>query len=224
MATAAATTATAERLAFWLYPSTYTAPERLLALEPGLEPALAGRLLAAPRLAARLSRRILRRAGLATGPLPAEDPAFAFARLPAAELGRIARACGALLHHPAIRAAVMREDRQRLRAFLGVDTHELALKRAPFLRLPTRPTPTAGSLEAAIERDGLACLRARFSGGVAPPGLVGRLGLKFAPDAGFDARGDLDPAGEAGLTGEAGRGVLARVLREGDPAWRAFSS
>jgi hypothetical protein len=151
--------------------------------------------------------------------LPAEGAAFALARLPAAELVRVARACGALLHHAAVRAVVMREERQRLRAHLGADTHEMALKRAPFLRLPTRPTPPAGGLLAAVERDGLACLRARFAGeGI--PGLAGRVALKFAPDAGFDPPGD---PGEP-LAGEAGRRLLARVLLEGDPAWRAYSS
>lgn len=213
----AADATTAERLAFWLRPTAYIAPARLLVLEPGLPPALAEGLLAAPRLAARLSRRILARAQLATDPLPSESPAFAMARLPAAELTRIARACGALLHHLAIRAVVLREDRQRLRAFLGADAHELALRRAAFLRLPVLPVPDRERLEGAVERDGLACLRARFSGDDAPPGLTGRLALKFAPDAGFDAP-------EPALAGEAGRRVLARVLLEGDAAWRAYSS
>jgi hypothetical protein len=210
--------ATAERLAFWLQPSSYIAPARLVALEPGLPPALAERLLGAPRLAARLSLRILDRAGLARGPLPDETPAFALARLPAAELARVARACGALLHHASIRAVVLREDRQRLRAFLGADAHELALRRAAFLRLPARLAPGRDGLEAAIERDGLACLRARYPEGEgAAPGLAGRLALKFASGSGFDAP---DPE----LAGDAGRRVLARVLLEGDGAWRAYSS
>ena len=222
----AAGVAAAERLAFWLLPSAYIAPARFLALEPGLPPALAPRLLGAPRLAARLSRRILDRAGLAPGGLPDDGPAFALARLPTAELARIVRACGALLHHVAIRSVVLREDRQRLRAFLGPDAHELALRRAAFLRLPARATPAAGddSLERVVERDGLACLRARFTGSTAPPGLAGRLALKFAPDAGFDAPAAGFDTSDQELAGDAGRRVLARVLQEGDAAWRAYSS
>ncbi len=203
-----------ERLAFWLYPSAYTLPARLAALEPGLDPALAARLLASPRLAFRLSRRIIRHQGLPAGLPPEESPGFALARQPASELMRLARACGALLHHAAIRSVVLKNERQALRGFLGVDAHELALKRASFLRLPPPPA-MGGSLQAAIERDGLACLAGRFA--AEPKGLGGRVMLKLEPGSGFDR-----PVGE--LAGEAGRRVLGRICMEGDRAWRAFSS
>lgn len=203
-----------ERLAFWLYPSTYTLPSRLVALEPGLDPDLAARLLASPRLAFRLSRWIARRLGLPLGAPPEESPAFLLARQPAAELTRVARACGALLHHATVRGVVLKNERLALRAFLGVDSHEMALKRAQFLRLPP-PGPVDGSLGAAIDRDGLACLFARLEG--EPEGLAGRVRLKLEPGSGFDRA-----AGE--LAGDAGRRVFARVCMEGDRAWRAFSS
>lgn len=204
----------AERLAFWLLPAAYTTPARLLALEPQLTPELAARLLAEPRLRHRLSRRILWQAGLPLGPPPAESPAFALARLPAAELLRLARACGALLHHPAIRAAVLREERQRLKDFLGADIYALAVKRAPFLRLPTR-TAEPEALPAAIERDGLACVAARLGQG--PPGLLGRVRLKLDPESGLEVP-------EPELAGDLGRRVIERILREGEPAWQALSS
>jgi hypothetical protein len=203
-----------ERLAFWLYPSTYTLPARLAALEPGLEPGLAERLLASPRLAFRLSRRIIVRLGLAAGPPPEDSPGFVLARQPAAELIRLARTCGALLHHTAVRGVVLKNERLALRGFLGVDAHELALTRAPFLRLPP-PPPVDGPLEAAIERDGLACLAARLA--TEPKGLAVRVMLKLEPGGGFDRPG-------AGLAGDAGRRIFNRICMEGSSAWRAFSS
>jgi hypothetical protein len=204
-----------ERVAFWLYPAAYILPARLAALAPGLDRDLAARLLGTRRLAFRLSRWISARAELPGGAPPEESPGFALARQPAAELLRLARACGALLHHGAVRSVVLKQERQELRAFLGPDTHELALKRAPFLRLPPPPPVGADGLRAAVERDGLACLRARFA--VEPPGLGGRVALKLEPGAGYDTPVEA-------LAGEAGRRVLARVCAEGDAAWRAFSS
>ncbi len=165
-------------------------------------------------LAFRLSRWIIARQDLEGGSPPEESPGFALARLPAAELMRLARACGALLHHAAIRSVILKNERQALRSFLGVDVHEMALKRAPFLRLPTPPPPD-GSLETAIERDGLACLAARLAG--EPRGLAGRVMLKLEPGHGFER-----PAGE--LAGEAGRRIFGRICMEGDRTWRAFSS
>ncbi|HET6468610.1 MAG TPA: SctK family type III secretion system sorting platform protein [Geminicoccaceae bacterium] len=194
-------------------PLAYADPTRVAALASELPPSVWQRLRATPRVAGRLSRLLLEQHGLAgeawwdfTAPLRR------LALLDGAELLRLARYAGALLHTEAIRRVIGREVLLLLRRQLGEEGYAFALKRAPFIAVaPARPAPT--DLPAAIDRDGQSCLAAWL--GAEPRAVAERVRLKFPPAGALDAP-------EPALAGEAGKKVLAKVLREGDPAWRAY--
>lgn len=202
-----------EVLRFNLEPACYADPDRLAVLWPdGLSGAHWGRLLGAPRLAGRLSRHLLDRLGLGQDACwDFAPPRRRLALLPAAEITRIARFAGCFLAARAIAKVIARDAVAELRRQLGDDAYVFAVKRASFMAPPESGGP--GLDAAAIERDGFACLGHWLAG--EPPALALRLRLKLPPPG----IPEMPPA----LPGPAlAAQALDKVLKEGDPAWRAY--
>jgi hypothetical protein len=194
-------------------PLAYADPSRLHELDRSLPAAVWQRLALTPRLAGRLSRLLLERHQLASEPWwDFAAPLRRLALLDHDGLFRLARHVGALLYARAIPRVISRDLLVALRRQLGEDGYAFAVKRAPFLGAAIeRPAPT--DLAAAIDRDGLSCLAAWLAG--EPRAIAERVRLKFPPATALDRP-------ERALAGEAGQRVLMKVLREGDPAWRAY--
>lgn len=202
-----------QALSFNRRPAAYIDPARLAADEPSLPVETWRRLLATPRLSSRLSQRILVRYGLVGRELWDFEPrGRRLALLDVTTLRQIAVRAGALLHAKAIRHVVLRDRVLAVRALLGEDGHNFALKRAPFLSLPAR-LPDPQDPAAVIERDGLSCLAAWLAR--EPEALAQRVRLRFPPGTALDKP-------TSGLEGEAGRKTLMLTLREGEAAWRDY--
>jgi hypothetical protein len=201
-------------LRFNLQPASYADPAQLAALWPdGLAAGQWPRLLAAPRLSSRLSRHLIERLGAAGEPCWDFTPARRrLALLPATEIARLARFAGCFLNARAIAKVIARSAVQELRQRLGDDAYVFAVKRAAFLAPPERadaPPPEAGR----IECDGFACFAHWLAG--EPAAVAARLRLKLPPPG----IPELPPATPDAVQAEQ---VLDKVLKEGDPAWRAY--
>jgi len=200
-------------LIFNRLPARWAHPGRLVALAPALDEGAASRLLAVPRLHERLSERLLVAASLQTEECWDFPPRRRLALLPPAELRRIARHAGAALHSRSVRNVIVRQARERLIERIGADAYAFAVKRAPFLTMPTERPQRADATEA-IETDGLACLGAWLA--TEPLAVSGRVALGFPPGLALERH-------EQSIETETGRRMLDLVLKHGDPAWRAYS-
>jgi hypothetical protein len=201
-------------LHFNLQPAAYADPERLAALWPGeLDAAQWRRLLEARRLKCRLSEHLIERFGLATDSCwDFAPPRRRLALLSAAELTRIARFAGCFLNARAITKVITRSAVQELRRQIGDDAYIFAVKRATFLAPPEiadAPPPAPG----VVEQEGFACLSHWLVG--EPFAVAARVRLKL-PLPGIPEL--PPPVPDVALAAQ----VLDKVLKEGDPAWRAY--
>jgi hypothetical protein len=167
-------------------------------ISPGLPPETAHRLLSSPRLAARASSWLADRLGRGDlAALPPEDLALAIAT--AETLDAVALCAGAVWHAPRVRALVLAADLAMLRARLGDEVRDAALRHgalAPAITPPMAADGTAGNADVLAEdiaRDGASCMAAWID--ALPEWVAARVRLKWqsdteppaAPDACADA-------------------------------------
>jgi len=191
------------------------------------------------------SRTGVRRLSLHLGwVLNGENPPFCFAEfedhrlraalMPRELLEKVVSHLGLALNHRRVARQIGRAQVQALRAALGAEGYEFALRRAPFLlgaeewaRLPVPPDSppyqggdTGGVPTAAEVREcGLRGLAACVLG--APPGLTARLLLKLPPGA----EAFFPPGGAFEQARDAVWKLMRRViLQESANEWAAFLS
>jgi len=162
-------------------------------ISPGLRPETACRLLSSPRLAARASSWLADRLGWGDpAAVPPEDLALAVAS--AETLEAVALCAGAVWHAPRVRALVLAADLAMLRARLGDEVREAALRHgvlAPEMARPMAADGSAGNADILaddIARDGASCITTWID--ALPEWVAARVRLKWQSDAGPPARAD----------------------------------
>ena len=198
-------------LEFLLLPSRYLHPdwaERLVGAALWREAA------ARRRGELAISRHILARIGVDPEDRIAFDgKAARLALLDGAALAALSRRAGLSLAAPAISRLVDRASVRALKAAIGAEPYEAAVREAR-LRPAVAPT-AAASAEALVAEAGTLgwrCLAAALSG--EPAGLLRRLRLKLDP------RIELEAA--PGLEREASLRLLCRLAGEVAPPWRSL--
>ena len=162
-------------------------------ISPGLSPETAHRLLSSSRLAARASSWLADRLGRGDlAALPPEDLALAVAT--ADTLDAVALCAGAVWHAPRVRALVLAADLAMLRARLGDEVRDAALRHgalAPEMARPMAADGSAGNADVLaddIARDGAGCMAAWID--ALPEWAAARVRLKWQSDSDPPARED----------------------------------
>lgn len=221
----------AEIVRFNFLPSSYIHPSWTRDL------AVAGplwdRLARSRRAHAHLSALVLESFGLGDDYcLDFRDPGRRLALLDGAALARIALFVGVVLSAPWVTRIIHGGTLRALKAGIGVEAYEFAVKRAPFLRPGFESPPLddgpgggdGGDPSGRVRRAGLACLAACFAD--EPAAVVNRLRLKFPrdgqPPVGL---GDEGGGAAAGLAPKAKAVALVhRVIREVASSWAPSSA
>lgn len=200
-------------LEFLLLPSRYLHPdwaERLVGAQLWREAA------ARRRGEMAISRHILARIGADPEDRIAFDgKAARLALLDGASLAALSRRAGLSLAAPAISRLVDRASVRTLKAAIGAEPYEAAVREARLRPAPAVVPSAAVSAEALVAEAGTLgwrCLAAALSG--EPAGLLRRLRLKLDP------RIELEAA--PGLEREASLRLLCRLAGEVAPPWRSL--
>ena len=167
----------------------------------GLQADTARRLLRSPRLSGRASALLAARLGRGEpGTLAEADRRLVLAS--PRTLDHVAVLAGAVWHSLRVRALVLAQDIETFVAALGEDARDAALRCAALAPAAGGAIPADGR-EAAIRRDGTACLSAWIDS--LPGWASGRMRLRWtAPEVGADGAADRiahDPALRAQAAG-----------------------
>jgi hypothetical protein len=190
-----------------------------------IHPAWAERLVGAALWREAMSRRrgeaaischILARIGAGRDDAIAFDgKAARLALLDGGSLVALARRAGLALAAPAISRLVDRSSVLAIKAAVGAEAYDAAVREARLRPAPAVPPPAASSVDALVaEADALGWRTVAAALAGEPPALARRLRLKLAPGLELDPAPDLDR--------ETSLRLLCRLAGEVAPPWRSL--
>jgi hypothetical protein len=207
---------TAEQAAFLFFPNRYAHISWRAELMPA---AIWDMLASSPRVEGRLAAFVIEKTGIGEAPVSAlTSPQARLCQLPGPAAVKLVGKVGLALNGARLGKLIDAKLVARLRAELGAEAYEFAVRRAPLLT--SQPDPLAPDLGAEtplaelFERSGVNCV------GLALAPLQTAVRARFRLKLPRQYASLLD-APQGNLAPEAAWQVVRKVVREAEPGWSA---